>query len=288
MATSMIRTWKDNDQATQTRYRTPLGGEVRVWENSVHYIVFDAADEDAAIDYVIANAPATYRNFPITKVAVEERRATTEWIVVVSYGERESRGGGGSPTPGLRLNFHVGGGTVLRREALDLIAFGGAQSPGWLLNPDNEGNPQGLEVTAPALSFSLTKTVAPNAVTWAWLREVAQYAGSVNLAAWNGFGAGELLFEGIEGNTEDLGKEEFDLGFNFSAAPAEQKVTLQVQNAQGTVAPQDVYLHGWEYLNVRAAPGIQNENGVNKREPVVTGYSTCAVYPKKDWSNFLL
>ena len=302
---TMIRTWKDADKAEQIIYRdVATNGNVIVYNNQVHYLVGGAADEEVALNYVIAHAPASYRDFPRTRISIDERRGPEEWIVTVAYGERDARGTDDSHEHDTSFGFATTGGTTLLREALNVTGSGGVQNPGFLLCPDADGNPQGLEVVSRALDFTVNKWLRPSAVTWAWIRKIAEYSGTINRDPWQGFKSGTLLFKGINGNRASLASDAWwQIPMEFSAAPEEQEKTITVLQPhweQGEIEEEiTLHLYGWQHLNVRTGnryvpetvANDGNESGHDEAQPrkirkvVVTGYSICDVYPKKDWSD---
>lgn len=300
MAITMIRTWKDADKAEQIVYKDlGTGGNVYVYNNQVHYLVSGAVDEEAALNHVIANAPASYRDFPRTRISIDERRGPEEWIVTVAYGERDTRGTDDSHEHDTSFSFTTSGGTTLLREALGVTGSFGPQNPGFLLCPDADGNPQGLEVVSRALDFSVNKWLRPSQVTWAWIRRIAEYSGTINRDPWQGFASGTLLFKGIDGNRASLASDAWwQIPMAFSAAPEEQEKEIVVWNeyAPGGEETITVHLFGWQYLNVRTGRHYVDETAPEGEEPVsrkvgksiITGYSICDVYPKKDWSELPL
>lgn len=98
---------------------------------------------------------------------------------------------------------------------------------------------QGAEITIPALSFSKTRRFPPEWLTADRIKELSRLTGTTNAGPFLGFAAGELLFEGAEGNQKNSA-EPVDVSFDFIGS---ENVTDQTY---GDIT--GIRKDGWEYL----------------------------------------
>ena len=162
------------------------------------------------------------------------------WEGTVRYGERKRPETGESS-----FSFDTGGGTQHVTQSLQTI---NRYAPSGKTAPDFKGaigvngdNVEGVDITVPVYSFSETHYLAAELVTTAYKNTLFTLTGRVNVAAFRGFAAGEVLFLGASGAKR--GEEDWEITFRFAASPNANY--LVVGDITG------ISKKGWEYLWVR-------------------------------------
>lgn len=278
------RLWVDADAIQQTNYYLQQGAirtDATRYSNTVRYLVNNAADEETALAYAQDEVPAAYRGYPLTGLNVEERRSDNIWVVSAVYGNKEVvRTNEDRETHEETISFSTAGGTQLLRAGLAVTTSGGTYNPGILLNPDGDGNPQGQEITAPALGLNITKWYKPAEVTLALINSFYGATGTVNNAEWRGFPAGAVLFAGCDGNRGgDDTDDWWQISFKFQIRSS-QTVTLPVWAGSGeATADTAVTVKGWEYLNIRTV-----RIGTTASKSAIAGYSVVKLYPESTFA----
>lgn len=216
-------------------------------EIEIHYLVFEAADEDAAL--AAARTKAKSKNvtgMTLESVEVEERVNATTWRVKAEYASSDSSGGddgGGDEEDSFSTSFDTGGGTMHLNQSLGTTAKAPNDAPdfGGAIGVDGDGNVAGVDVTMPVFSFEETHTLSGTVVTDGWKKKVAAITGTVNKAAFRGFAAGEVLFLGASGSKRSKkASANWEITFRFavSANQAQLKIgDLTIANKRG-----------WDYL----------------------------------------
>jgi hypothetical protein len=133
-------------------------------------------------------------------------------------------------------NFDTGGNTVTRKYSKETIkrwdSTGVATTPNFknAVNYDGE-KVGGVDVVVPAYKWSETHYLSLAFVTQAWRLRMADMTGTVNNAAFRGFAAGEVLFQGVSGKLR--GREDWQMKFSFSASPNIESFTIGDITATG-------------------------------------------------------
>ena len=131
MATSRV----EEAYSERTEKVNALGDIVEI---EIHYLVFEAADEDAALAAARTKAKSkTVTGMTLESVEVEERVNSTTWRVKAEFASSDSSGGddgGGDEEDSFSTSFDTGGGTMHLNQSLGTSAkapndapdFGGA------------------------------------------------------------------------------------------------------------------------------------------------------------------
>lgn len=122
----------------------------------------------------------------------------------------------------------------------------------------------GVEVVVPNLEFSLTVFYAPQAVTVAFVQELARKTGRMNKDAWLGFQPGEVLFMGATGDgtvPTMRGQRVKPVPITFKYAASENRDDLIIGSN-----PAPITKRGWDYLWVRYER--MENNGLDYPVPV--------------------
>ena len=250
-------------------------------EIEIHYLVFEAADEDAALAAARTKAKAkTVTGMALESVEVEERVNSTTWRVKAEYASTGSSGGdeGGDEEDAFSTSFDTGGGTMHLNQSLGTSAKAPNDAPdfGGAIGVDGEGNVAGVDVTMPVFNFEETHTLSGTVVTNDWKKKVAALTGTINKTAFRGFAAGEVLFLGASGQKRSKkASAPWEITFRFAVSPNQSSLSvgkLKVSNKKG-----------WDYLWVRYADKVADNKKNVIKEPVAAYVEQ--VYPEGDFGN---
>ena len=252
----------------------------KIVEIEIPYIVFDAADEGAALDAARTKASGeTVAGMSLGSVEVDERVNATTWRVKAGFASSDSSGGddgGGDDEDSFSTSFDTSGGTMHMNQSLGTSAKAPNDAPdfGGAIGVDGDGNVAGVDVTMPVFNFEETHTLAGTVVTDAWKKKVAALTGTVNSSAFRGFEAGEVLFLGAAGSKRSKkASANWEITFRFavSANQAQLKIgDLTIANKRG-----------WDYLWVSYKTAVAGNGKSLVKKPAAAYVEK--VYPDGDF-----
>jgi len=274
MATTRVEeAYGERDQTVNAK------GEVT--EIEIPYLVFGAADEDAALAAARSKAAShTVKGMTLDSVEVSERVNGDTWKVKAVYAEED----GDTPEDDddteetSSFAFDTGGGTMHRNQSIKTVSKVPNDAPDFngAIEVDNEGNVNGVDVTMPVLNFTETHTMNGSRVSTSYKKAVAALTGTVNRSGFRGFSAGEVLFLGASGTKQSKkANAPWEITFRFAVSPNQsglQVGKLKVSSKKG-----------WDYLWVRYADKV-SENKKNVIKEPVAAYVE-QVYPDGDFGN---
>ena len=273
MATRVEEAYSERDQTINAK------GEVT--EIEIPYLVFEAADEDAALAAARTKAASrTVSGMVLDEVEVTERVNKDTWKVKAIYKDEDSDDPDepDEDEETTSFAFDTGGGTMHRNQSLKTVSKIPNDAPDFngAIEVDNEGNVNGVDVTMPVLNFTETHTMNGSRVTTSYKKTVAALTGTVNSSGFRGFSAGEVLFLGASGTKRSKKPNApWEITFRFAVSPNQSSLQvgkLKVSNKRG-----------WDYLWVRYADKVaENRKNVIK-EPVAAYVEQ--VYPTGDFGN---
>lgn len=273
MATRVEEAYSERDQTINAK------GEVT--EIEIPYLVFEAADEDAALAAARTKAASrTVSGMVLDEVEVTERVNKDTWKVKAIYKDEDSDDPDepDEDEETTSFAFDTGGGTMHRNQSLKTVSKVPNDAPDFngAIEVDNEGNVNGVDVTMPVLNFTETHTMNGSRVTTSYKKSVAALTGTVNGSSFRGFSAGEVLFLGASGTKRSKKPNApWEITFRFAVSPNQSSLQigkLKVSNKKG-----------WDYLWVRYADKVaENKKNVIK-EPVAAYVEQ--VYPTGDFGN---
>ena len=272
MATRVEEAYTERDQK--------VNAKGKVVEVEIPYIVFEAADEGAALSAARSKATVeSFEDMELDGVEVTERVNKDTWKVKAiwkSEGEEEEDDDDEEETSSFA--FDTGGGTMHRNQSLKTVSKVPNDAPDFngAIEVDNEGNVNGVDVTMPVLNFTETHTMNGSRVTTSYKKTVAALTGTVNSSGFRGFSAGEVLFLGASGTKRSKKPNApWEITFRFAVSPSQSSLQvgkLKVPNKRG-----------WDYRWVRYADKVaENRKNVIK-EPVAAYVEQ--VYPEGDFGN---
>ena len=273
MATRVEEAYSERDQTINAK------GEVT--EIEIPYLVFEAADEDAALAAARSVAASrTVSGMVLDEIEVTERVNKDTWKVKVIYKDEDSDDPDepDEEEETSSFAFDTGGGTMHRNQSLKTVSKVPNDAPDFngAIEVDNEGNVNGVDVTMPVLNFTETHTMNGSRVTTSYKKSVAALTGTVNRSGFRGFSAGEVLFLGASGTKRSKKPNApWEITFRFAVSPNQsglQVGKLKVSNKKG-----------WDYLWVRYADKVADNKKNVIKEPVAAYVEQ--VYPEGDFGN---
>lgn len=220
---------------------------------SIPYIVMGATDDANVRATALASIPTTYNSIPRSGIRITEQVNDTTWKVVASYEQPDSSGGSDTATLENTYTFEIGGGTQNIKQGLaSTVRYpeGAAFIDG--INFDGD-NINGVDIVTTQFQWSETYWFAPAAVDTTYKTTLSAIVGTVNLAAFRGYPAGELLFLGATGTKQGNGY--WQITFKFAR---ERNATgLSVGTITG------ISKTGWQYMWVRYEDAVDG-TGANK------------------------
>ena len=273
MATRVEEAYSERDQTINAK------GEVT--EIEIPYLVFEAADEDAALAAARTKAASrTVSGMVLDELEVTERVNKDTWKVKAIYKDEDSDDPDepDEDEETTSFAFDTGGGTMHRNQSLKTVSKVPNDAPDFngAIEVDNEGNVNGVDVTMPVLNFTETHVMKGSRVSTSYKKSVAALTGTVNRSGFRGFSAGEVLFLGASGTKRGKKNDSpWEITFRFAVSPNQSSLQvgkLKVSNKRG-----------WDYLWVRYADKVaENKKNVIK-EPVAAYVEQ--VYPEGDFGN---
>ena len=272
MATRVEEAYTERDQK--------VNAKGKVVEVEIPYIVFEAADEGAALSAARSKATVeSFEDMELDGVEVTERVNKDTWKVKAiwkSEGEEEEDDDDEEETSSFA--FDTGGGTMHRNQSLKTVSKVPNDAPDFngAIEVDNEGNVNGVDVTMPVLNFTETHTMNGSRVTTSYKKSVAALTGTVNRSGFRGFSAGEVLFLGASGTKRSKKPNApWEITFRFAVSPNQSG--LQVGKLKVSQKK------GWDYLWVRYADKVADNKKNVIKEPVAAYVEQ--VYPDGDFGN---
>ena len=273
MATRVEEAYSERDQTINAK------GEVT--EIEIPYLVFEAADEDAALAAARTKAASrTVSGMVLDELEVTERVNKDTWKVKAIYKDEDSDDPADpdEDEETTSFAFDTGGGTMHRNQSLKTVSKVPNDAPDFngAIEVDNEGNVNGVDVTMPVLNFTETHTMNGARVTTSYKKTVAALTGTVNSSGFRGFSAGEVLFLGASGTKRSKKPNApWEITFRFAVSPNQSSLQvgkLKVPNKRG-----------WDYLWVRYADKVADNRKNVIKEPVAAYVEQ--VYPTGDFGN---
>ena len=273
MATRVEEAYSEREQTINAK------GEVT--EIEIPYLVFEAADEDAALAAARTKAASrTVSGMVLDEVEVTERVNKDTWKVKAIYKDEDSDDPDepDEDEETTSFAFDTGGGTMHRNQSLKTVSKVPNDAPDFngAIEVDNEGNVNGVDVTMPVLNFTETHTMNGSRVTTSYKKSVAALTGTVNRSGFRGFSAGEVLFLGASGTKRSKKPNApWEITFRFAVSPNQSG--LQVGKLKVSQKK------GWDYLWVRYADKVADNKKNVIKEPVAAYVEQ--VYPDGDFGN---
>ena len=273
MTTRVEEAYSERDQTINAK------GEVT--EIEIPYLVFEAADEDAALAAARTKAASrTVSGMVLDELEVTERVNKDTWKVKAIYKDEDSDDPADpdEDEETTSFAFDTGGGTMHRNQSLKTVSKVPNDAPDFngAIEVDNEGNVNGVDVTMPVLNFTETHVMKGSRVSTSYKKSVAALTGTVNRSGFRGFSAGEVLFLGASGTKRGKKNDSpWEITFRFAVSPNQSGLEvgkLKISSKKG-----------WDYLWVRYADRVSDNKKNVIKEPVAAYVEQ--VYPEGDFGN---
>ena len=254
-----------------------INAKGEVIEIEIPYIVFEAADEDAALT-AAKSVARSVSGMSLSAVEVDERINEDTWKVKAIYEEDDGGEDDDDEKEESSFAFDTGGGTMHLNQSYKTVGKFPNDAPDFngAIEVDNEGNVNGVDVTMPVLNFTETHTINGGRVTTSYKKTIGSLTGTVNKSGFRGFSAGEVLFLGASGTKRSKkNSAPWEITFRFAVSP--NQTGLKVGDI--TVSSKK----GWNYLWVRYANKVA-ENKKNVIKKPIAAYVE-QVYPEGDFGN---
>lgn len=223
---------------------------------TIPFIVFDAIDEDDALQAVLDAAETELRGIPLSNVEISERCNDAVYKVDANY-EKSSSGGsssGNADDDAVEISFSTGGGTKHVVQPINQIVVWdiNAGKPGavdkntpigWNGKNGEDADYAGVDVPDANIQLTITVKRKMSDLDTSWQANISTITGKVNSKNFRGWHAGQVLFEGVSFS----GKENDDnvsVSYNFSIRSNEKNVKI-AQKPDGTAIRFDK--RGFEY-----------------------------------------
>ena len=198
----------------------------------IPYIVFEAADEDAALAAVLATAPATLGTVPLNSVEIDSRENDTTYKVNAVYDKEESDDSDDSDDDddSSTVSFDCGGGTKHLTHSIKQTKYRAEVDPkgaiGWNGKSGSEMSITGVDIPTAQLRETYTKIMKLSKITTAYKRKVANLVGKVNMGSFKGWESGEVMFLGMSYSCPAKKSTKVTVTFNFAIQPNESGVKV--------------------------------------------------------------
>ena len=264
-------------EETYSEREEKIDGEGNIVEVEIPYLVFNVADESAALAAARPRVK-TVAGMVLESIEVTERVNETTWKVKAAYtpASGDDGGEGGGDEDAFSTSFDTGGGTMHLNQSLGTSAKAPNDAPdfGGAIGVDGEGNVAGVDVTMPVFNFEETHTLSGTVVTNDWKKKVAALTGTINKAAFRGFAAGEVLFLGAAGSKRSK-KASANWEITFRFAVSANQVQLKIGDL--TIANK----RGWDYLWVSYKTAVAGNGKSLVKKPAAAYVEK--VYPDGDF-----
>lgn len=192
----------------------------------IPYLVFEVADEDAALAAVLAAAPATCRDLPLDSIEIDERTNDTTFKVNAVYrDENETDEPDDDKDEEATVSFDCGGGSkhllysLAQRKVFGEKDAGGAV--GWNSKSGDDCEISGVDIPTAQLRETYTVPMRLSRLSTGYKRNVAALVGKVNSGSFKGWSAGEVMFLGMSYSTPAKKAKKVTVTFNFAIQPNE-------------------------------------------------------------------
>lgn len=255
--------------------RSKSGGTI-----TLRYTVRGTSDHEAVAAALLAEAPTTMDGLPREEnPTIEAEWADTitntgKWDCEVNYTRAGSEGTTSPPETGdSAFNFEIGGGTQHITQAIatvrTVVAEGEtAENFQGAIGVSGDGENievAGVDINAPAFSFSETHYIPDSSVTEAYRKKLALLASKspVSSTSFRGYAAHEVRFDGATGAKR--GEGDWEITFRF---------TVSFNDTISVAGLPSFYKRGWDYAWFRYA----TEKGTNRYIKVPIQATVVQVY----------
>lgn len=241
-------------------------------------------DTDLAAENVVwASAPATWSGFTKRRISTVEEKSGLEnlpiYYVDVEYGPLKDLRKDPAETGDVEFAFDVSLASVHVNYSLEVvnqyIAAGESVPPQTkAISVDNQGVPQGADITAPQTQFTLSYWPENAIITPAYRLAIENLVGAVCDSAFDHRAAGEVRLMGFRGRARN--NDDWQLDFNFG-------VRKNVANQTIAGIP-GITKDGWDLLD----PVVRPEKQGSTVAPKLVGFRVQRIYERAPFTTLEL
>lgn len=223
----------------------------------IPYVVFNAADEDEALQAVLAAAPSTLGTVPLNSVEIDSRENDTTYKVNAVYEDDSDDGSDDSDDDddSSTVSFDCGGGSKHLTHSIKQTRVKGTKDAGgaigWNGKSGSELSISGVDVPTAQLRETYTRTMRLSRISTSFKRSVAALVGKVNSGSFKGWSAGEVMFLGMSYSCPAKKSSKVTVTFNFAIQPNESGVKVG-----DTTVSKKGYEYAWALSKTSAESGI--------------------------------
>lgn len=216
----------------------------------ITYVVFEAEDEDVALNAVRNVAPVGFHDLPLDSISIDSRDNDTTFHVVVVY-QNSTGESVEEPSEEATVSFECGSATKHMQYALSQRHPYGNKNAngaiGWNGKVGKEMEIAGVDVPTADVKETRTKVMRVSSLTTQYLRRVISLYGCVNNRKFYGWEKGEAMFLGIT-YAHPRNARNVVVSFHFSIRVNERNVKISGHNI-GDV-------EGFEYISAIPATSV--------------------------------
>jgi hypothetical protein len=208
----------------------------------IHYIVFDASDEQTALNAVLGYAPKSLdSSIALDRIEIDERLEENTFSVTATYNTSSSSNENNKEDEEATLSFHCGGGSTHVAVAYEQECIFGNIDPGLAVGWNGETGEKleiaGVDVPAPDFRETYTKRMNVSKLTTNYRRKVGNLVGKVNKSTFKGWQPGEAMLVNVSFSASEKDSSVM-VTFEFSIRP----------NEDTTLWGEKVFKRGFDYL----------------------------------------
>ena len=219
-------------------------GELQSGDTGRHeklYVIRNETSEASALSLLESTAPGTFAGLVLQTARVSPVDGSSNiWIGEAEYADPEEV----EPAEGTTVfSFNTSGGSQHITQSIsttDKKAPTGKTAPDFkgAINATEKGSVDGVDIIVPVYRWSETHVVADSKVTNAYKGQLFALTGTTNDDTWQGYNAGEVLFEGASGSKRGDGA--WEITYSFASSP--NRTGIVIGDCQA------IDKKGWEYL----------------------------------------
>jgi hypothetical protein len=213
----------------------------------IHYLVAGAESVQEAIDAASEAAPAKFEGISLSGFDFDDLTAPGSYKITARYRRHPDDD---AELGGREISLDIGANTDTRTECLQRVLVT-PEAPtdvaaATAINVGADGEVKGCTVLTGYQTYSEAAWLRPDQLTTAYRKALTNLVGCVNNAAFRGYAAGEVRFEGCSGQWIRGQKGKIKITYRFSISPNSESVSVASWNIEKL---------GWDFAWVKYRVG---------------------------------